>query len=280
MNENEKLFLNFVDGLVKYSPDDFDEGMGTVYERIMINNYFRELMKKYNIESVFEGPSDGITGVRGVNSLIFAKNGKRVTYYTPSELEFGKSKEIWKKIGNGLKNVEIKKGEPLKFPFKDNSFDLVWNFCIAEHFSDPVALVKEMKRISKKYVLIMNQNRYNIGTYPHVLYHRFMKQEWDHGDLKWMSFSGLNKMINKNGLKVVEKGVIDVPIWPDTWDTPVRGFFKKGMSSVGKKWDWSFDKSLDEENGMIKFSSIVEKLPIGRFLKLPLAHHLYVLAEK
>ena len=40
MDKNEQLFLNFIEGLVKYSPKDFDEGMGTVYERIMINKYF------------------------------------------------------------------------------------------------------------------------------------------------------------------------------------------------------------------------------------------------
>ncbi|MAG52814.1 MAG: hypothetical protein CMH62_02530 [Nanoarchaeota archaeon] len=279
MDKNEQLFLNFIEGLVKYSPKDFDEGMGTVYERIMINKYFRKLMKRYDIESVFEGPSDGITGVRGVNSLIFAKHGKNVTYYTPSKVEEENAKKNWDKVGNGVE-VDIKQGQPLKFPFEDNTFDFVWNFCIAEHFSDPIALVKEMKRVSKKYVLIMNQNKYNIGTYPHVLYHRFMKQEWDHGDLKWMSFSGLNKMMKRNGLKIVEKGVIDVPIWPDTWDTPVRGFFKKGMGSVGGEWNWTFDKSFKEDHDLIKFSSIVEKLPIGRFLKLPLAHHLYVLARK
>ena len=279
MDKNERLFLNFVEGLVKYSPKDYDEGMGTVYERIMIHDYFMKLMKKYDIQSVFEGPSDGITGVRGVNSLIFAKKGKRVVYYTPSKVEENKAKDIWENIGKGT-TIEIKHGEPLKFPFEDNSFDLVWNFCIVEHFQNPVALVKEMKRISKKFVLIMNQNRYNIGTYPHVLYHRFRKQEWDHGDLKWMSFSGLNKMVKRNSLKVVERGVIDVPIWPDTWDTPVRGLFKSGMKVVGKEWDWDFEKSLNSNNGMIKISSIVEKLPIGRFLKLPLAHHLYVLARK
>ncbi len=126
----------------------------------------------------------------------------------------------------------------------------------------------------------MNQNRYNIGTYPHVFYHRFKRQEWDHGDLKWMSFSGLNKMIKKNNLKIVEKGVIDVPIWPDTWDTPIRGIFKGGMKAIGKDWDWDFERSFNSKNSLIKFSSIVEKLPIGRFLKLPLAHHLYFLARK
>ena len=148
MDKNEQLFLNFVEGLVKYSPDDYDEGMGTVYERIMINDYFRKLIKKYDIQSVFEGPSDGITGVRGVNSLIFAKNGKKVVYYTPSKVEEEKAKEIWKNIGKGV-TAEIKQGEPLKFPFEDDTFDLVWNFCIAEHFQDPIALVKEMKRVLK-----------------------------------------------------------------------------------------------------------------------------------
>lgn len=279
MDENERLFLGFVEGLVDYSPKDFDEGMGTVYERIMINKYFEKLIKKYDIKNVFEGPSDGITGVRGVNSFMFAKNGKDVTFFTPSKREEKQVIETWSKVGKGLK-VKIKSGEPLKFPFEDNSFDLVWNFCVAEHFKDPVALVKEMKRISRRYVLIMTQNVYNVGTYPHVAYHKIKKQEWNHGDLRWMSFAGINKMIKENNLKIIEKNVVDVPIWPDTWDVPVRGIFKKGMKNVGGEWNWTFDKAFEKENKMIKFSSIVEKMPIGRFLKLPLAHHLYVLAEK
>ena len=173
-------------------------------------------------------------------------------------------------------------GRPFSFPFEDHSFDLSWNFCIVEHLKDPIVLADEMKRVSENYVLFMTQNFYNIGTIPHLLYHIYQWQGWNHGSFSWMTFSGIKKIARKLELTVIEEGVIDVPPWPDTWDMPVRGVFKRGMESAGKSWNWSTLTSLakgSEPSPLIKKVEYFERLPLPKMLKLPFTHHLYVLCE-
>ncbi|MFH1786552.1 MAG: class I SAM-dependent methyltransferase, partial [archaeon] len=282
IKKDERLFTHFIEGLVKYAPKDYDEGLGTVYERYVMDKYLRGIKRKYEISSVLEGPSDGITGIRGINSLPFAEEGANVTYLTPSTNEIAYVSKALKDLNSNAK-IEIKKGGPLKFPFKDNTFDLTWNFCIIEHFMNPYPLVEEMARVSGKYVLLMNQNKYNVGTYPHILYHKLKKQEWDHGSLKWMSVAGLKKLARHANLEVLEKGVIDVPLWPDTWDMPVRGIFKRVVGRFGKKWEWSTMTTLKKKEHIppaLKFFEKVENLPVPDFVKLPITHHLYLLCKK
>ena len=42
------------------------------------------------------------------------------------------------------------KADIMNMPFKDNSFDIVWNQGVIEHFDNPDKIVKEMLRVTKK----------------------------------------------------------------------------------------------------------------------------------
>jgi 2-polyprenyl-3-methyl-5-hydroxy-6-metoxy-1,4-benzoquinol methylase len=52
--------------------------------------------------------------------------------------------------------IKLMKTDIFSLPFRDNSFDLVFNTGVFEHFSEKkqIALIKEMTRVSRKYVLI------------------------------------------------------------------------------------------------------------------------------
>ncbi len=52
-------------------------------------------------------------------------------------------------------NLIIIKGDMRRIPFRDKSFDLVWNSGTLEHFSDPVPIIAEMKRVGKKTIIII-----------------------------------------------------------------------------------------------------------------------------
>ncbi|MEM3587219.1 MAG: methyltransferase domain-containing protein [Candidatus Jordarchaeaceae archaeon] len=284
-DKNQELFLGFVEGLVNYAPEDMDEGFGTFYERFMMNQFLKKLVKRYKFKSIFEGPSDGITGIRGINSFPMVEEGCELVYYTPSEREKELVVETWekiRKITNKRLEVKICHGPPLNFPFENNYFDLVWNFCIMEHFYNPLLLLEEMRRISKKYVLIMTQNVWNIGTLPHIIYHKIIRKPWDHGNVKWMSFNGIEKLIEKVDLEIIEKGMLDIPIWPDTWDVPIRGLFKKVLSSRGRSWNWNIlsDVSMKKEYPLIRLGAILEYGSLPKTIKLLWTHHLYVLCGK
>jgi ubiquinone/menaquinone biosynthesis C-methylase UbiE len=49
----------------------------------------------------------------------------------------------------------------LSLPFKDNRFDLVFCSNLLHHIDDPTKAIKEMKRVSRKFVIISEPNRNN-----------------------------------------------------------------------------------------------------------------------
>ncbi len=277
--EKETLF-NFIERTIDMSADDLDEGIGTVYERIVIDEYFKRIKFKYNINTVLETPADGVTGVPGLNSLEFARNGAKVFQANPSQKMLDKAKKIWDKKGLG-DFVEFHKSEIDDLPFEDNSFDLVWNYCMFERFEHPEVMLEIMKKVSKKYVMVMTQNFWNLGTFVHWLFHKYHKLEWDHGYTKFMKLSGIKKVLKKADLKILEIGMIDTPPWMDTWDMPLRGEIKKILSPLGMKWNWSIGSGdeKDSKGGTISFFSKIEKWLPRWFNKLQ-THHYYVLCEK
>jgi len=54
------------------------------------------------------------------------------------------------------KGVKTVKADILKgLPFEDNSFDLVYSDGLLEHFIDPEPVLKELFRVSKRYILTL-----------------------------------------------------------------------------------------------------------------------------
>ena len=58
---------------------DYNEGLGLVYERFVLNDFLDDLRRQYDIHSVLEAPLYGMAGVSGINDVIFARNGATVT---------------------------------------------------------------------------------------------------------------------------------------------------------------------------------------------------------
>jgi len=55
------------------------------------------------------------------------------------------------KISHG-KGIKCVKGNAEELPFKNDTFDLVYSDGLLEHFLDPKPIIKEIFRVSKKYV--------------------------------------------------------------------------------------------------------------------------------
>ncbi len=52
-------------------------------------------------------------------------------------------------------------GSALNLPYPDNAFDLSFCSNLLHHMADPIASIREMKRVSKQYVVISEPNRNN-----------------------------------------------------------------------------------------------------------------------
>ena len=90
------------------------------------------------------------------------------------------------KLGKKLHpDVTIKKGDIYKLPYKADSFDLVICTEVLEHLEDPKAALGELKRVSKKYLIlsvpneplftiqrvIRGKNILHLGAHPEHIQH-------------------------------------------------------------------------------------------------------------
>lgn len=189
-----------------------DEGMGTAYERYALNMFLEKLIERYKIESVIEVPANGVMGVPGLKSMLFGMAGCKVTLVNPSENVIATMEKLWEAL-------ELK-ADFVAAPYDDtglpaNHADLIWNFCVYEHFDDTQKVVDEMARISKKYVLVEIQNVFNLGMPLHKLYHRLQGEPWDHGETTKMRYTDVIADMHRANLAIAETGGTDMPPWPD-----------------------------------------------------------------
>lgn len=281
-----QLLKNFIARNTALAPIDLDEGIGTVYERRLIDAYLLRLMRQYGLRDILETPADGVTGVPGINSLEFARHGARVVLANPVPAMLEKAALVWNK--QGLRDqAEFHHAEADSLPFQDNAFDLVWNFCMFERFDPPDVVLAEMARVANGYVMIMNQNYRNWGTGVHKLYHKWANLEWDHGYVPLMSQEAIIAAMQRTGLEVLEVGCIDTPPWMDTWDMPLRGALKGVLGRLGMTWEWKSNQKPLEENKasgtgqeqMLKLFTWVEHNLPDWFARSQ-THHYYVLGKK
>ncbi len=85
-----------------------------------------------------------------------------------------------------------------RLKFKDNSFDVVFCHAVLHHIQEMDSVIQEMKRVSGKYVVIMEPNRNNLLMF---IFSAIVKEERQ--ALKF-SLSFLKRLIKKNGLNIID----------------------------------------------------------------------------
>jgi ubiquinone/menaquinone biosynthesis C-methylase UbiE len=286
VSDGAKL-AQFIEANLPDMPTDFDEGLGIASERFAVNKMLLKFLDEHaqgaRPSRVLEAPVDGLMGIPGMNSVVFARDvGANVVVASPSEALLDYSAAYWEQLG--LRDrVEFCHLVDDRLPFEDHSFDWVWNYCTFEHFDDAPSLLNEMTRVSRRYVCVVTQNAFNYGFPIHLLYHRLRHQQWDHGSARWMRMSALEQLFEDSHLNVVQRGCVDVPPWLDTFDMHIRGKVKGVMSSDGAKaWFWSSLQAEDADRlaqdpiirGLERFQSALF-FPLNYVF----AHHFYLIGE-
>tara|TARA_Y100000310_G_scaffold345688_1_gene468297 strand:- start:2345 stop:3034 length:690 start_codon:yes stop_codon:yes gene_type:complete len=99
-------------------------------------------------------------------------------------------------------------GDIMKMPLKDNTFDLVYNSGVLEHFKEPTNLVaaKEMARITKVggYVVIVLPNKYCLWYQLYKWFTTKITGTWEFGYEECYSSARLKNLVRRAGLQVVE----------------------------------------------------------------------------
>lgn len=260
---------------------DEDEGLGSSYERVILNNLLSRICREHSVHSVLEAPVFGFTGLSGINSMNLAKEGKKVTLVDNNSERLVMIEKVWQ----GCKlPVDLKYSDDFSsLPFTTEKFDLCWNFSALWFVKDLELFLKELDKLTQKVILLTVPNRTGIGYIFQSLTgnkgHRgFINKEW----IKHFRFS---KIMHSLGWKEAESGLIDCPPWPDIG-------MKKEL--LAKKLCLSFliDRDSDEEQQtsilsyyrgqddsfpqrLMKYNFFERKCP--RLFKWIWAHHHYYL---
>lgn len=260
---------------------NFNEGLGLVYERLLLADNLVNLCKKYNIKSVLEVPTRGMLGIPALNSIALAQAGLTVTLVDHNKDYLESAKKIWQHLD--LPGIFVL-SDYKKLPFLDNSFDLVWNFACLWRLENFEELLSEMVRTSNKLILIYIPNRWQPGYW---LGKYFLNKDYFAGlNFKALKPSRIKKILKRNGCEVIKESVFDVPPWPDTCMSilDILAKLKIRRPKQDTSWYWN---SLDYFKGRdkhmlekIKKLSWLENCPIPWRLKLCWAHHRYILAKK
>jgi 2-polyprenyl-3-methyl-5-hydroxy-6-metoxy-1,4-benzoquinol methylase len=120
-------------------------------QRFLLANFFRNLVnitKTKTVDSILDvGCGEGFT----LNRLKEHGVGKRLEglEYSKDAIELGKKT---------YPDIKIVQGSVYELPYEDNSFDLVLCTEVLEHLDNPKDALKELARVSKKYLVISVPN--------------------------------------------------------------------------------------------------------------------------
>lgn len=266
---------------------DYNEGLGVVYERFMLNDYLDRVLNKYPVRSVLEVPIYGMAGVSGINSVRLAQRGCQVTLVDYDAERLVGVKRIWGELGLTCETAHLP--DLSRLPFPDGAFDLVWNFAALWYLPQAEATLSEIARVAARLTFIAMPNRWQVG-------YLLRKYALDRGffctiDEQWVKLGRIKRILEQSGLCIVEEGVLDVPPWPDTV-MPAGEFLRKIGIRSGKmqsafsaqSWHWStMDYYLSKDTTLkarVERYALLDRLPLPWWLKLLWAHHHYVLGLK
>ncbi|MEX2007361.1 MAG: methyltransferase domain-containing protein [Candidatus Levyibacteriota bacterium] len=164
-------------------------------QRLLINNFYSELLsiaKSLEPVSILDaGCGEGFTLVKLIENGI----GKKLEGVEYSEIAIKLSKKI-------NPHLNIRFGTVYELPYKDNSFDLVLCTEVLEHLEEPEKALAEIKRVSKKYLLLTVPNE-PWFTYQRILRGKNLFQFGAHPEhIQHWTVGKFKRFIKGNGLKI------------------------------------------------------------------------------
>lgn len=268
---------------------DYNEGLGLVYERLILNDFLEALAGRFAIRSVLEVPIYGMAGATGINSVRFAQLGIPVTLVDVSAERLRAVQALWAELEllDKVTFVCVPDGAPL--PFDESSFDFVWNWAALWHLPDARDTLREMVRISRNLLFTAMPNRMQIG----YLLRRYLLEreffDWV-ADARWADIHRARRVLEASGMRLIEQGVLDVPPWPDTVMPAREVLARLGLGGAaqsrfeGEAWEWStmayYTGQKPDLKAQMNRYAFLERAPIPWQLKSVWAHHRYVLMQK
>ncbi len=237
-----------------------NEGIGSAYEYYVKRRYITSLIRSYDLKLILDahhlsGISDSINASSSVHTILL-------------DGDYGKEcKNTISSRKTPLTKFSSIRGDSLTLPFCSNTFDLVLSSRDL-NLDNPLKRIREMTRVSKRFVLVFAPNRLHIGDIIFRSYLRLFKPKLVEKHLQSTTINNLCILCRRAGLGIFDHGGIDMPFWPSHFS--IKGIVnKKGAQNR------SFSRILK----IIYYLSELEE-SVPRRIKVAQAHILYVLGKK
>lgn len=164
-------------------------------QKFLINNFYQSLIslvKPVKASSILDvGCGEGFTLV----SLRRNKIGKFL-----EGIDYSKDSIV---LGKRMyPNLNIKQGNIYKLSYPTNSFDLLVCTEVLEHLQDPTKAIRELVRVSKKYIVFSVPNE-PFFILANLLRGKYLKTLGNHPEhINHWTNGGFKKFLRKNGLKI------------------------------------------------------------------------------
>jgi hypothetical protein len=266
---------------------DYNEGLGLVYERFVLNDFLLYLKGQYGFQSVLEAPLFGMAGVSGINSIALARVRCPVTLVDDHPERLAGVERIWAELGlrPGLALAE----DWSRLPFDDRGFDFVWNWAALWRIPDPQETLAELTRVANDLIFVAAPNPVQVGYQfrKHIAEPEFVKEV----DERWTDIGLIRRTLERLGVKIIGQGVLDTPPWPDTVMPAAELLRRLGIRSPrltsrfsGAGWRWStMDYYLGRQPDLydrVRKYMWLERLALPWQIKQIWAHHRWVLGRR
>ncbi|MBK8048499.1 MAG: hypothetical protein IPK16_16095 [Anaerolineales bacterium] len=268
---------------------DYNEGLGLVYERFVLNDFLDNLRLHYGIRSVLEAPLYGMAGVSGINDVIFANAGVHVTMVDDTQERLEGVQRIWRDdLQLPADFVSIQPDQWDRLPFASRSFDLTWEWAGLWYIQNPEALLRELARTSRNLVFVAMPSNIQVGYWMRKLV--IDREFFLTHDESWTDIGRIRRILEDAGVEIIQQGVLDVPPWPDTVMPANEVLKRMGIRSkqledqfTGDGWAWStmayyLGQEPDLRERVMKYAWL-DHAPLPWQLKTIWAHHRYLLGR-
>ena len=266
---------------------DYNEGLGLVYERFVLNDFLEQLRSRHAIESVLEAPLYGMAGVSGINDVMLARAGVHVTMVDDDAERVAGVRRIWQEdLRMAAETVLIPPTGWGALPFADHSFDLTWQWAGLWYIRNPADLLRELVRTSRNLVFVAMPNNIQVGYWMRKLV--IDRDFFATHDEDWTDITRIRHILEDAGVTIFKEGVLDVPPWPDTV-MPANEVLKRlGIRSkaldeqfTGEGWQWStmawyMDQEPDLRARVMRYAWL-DHAQLPWQAKAIWAHHRYLL---
>ncbi len=261
-----------------------DEGMGSSYERIMLNEKLFSVAKLFKVKKILEAPIFGFTGLSGINSLGLALENYELTLIDHDENRIEMVKDIWNDFDLHPEILFSKDYD--KLDFEDRYFDMSWNFSALWFVKNIDLFLEELTRVTDKVIFLSVPNQSGIG----YLTQKYSGRE----DMKKYLIEkniipkNVKQIMKELGWVLIDHKFIDCPPWPDIGMAKEDflkkfhlGFLNQFLPKKDKDKDilsilnYYRGQDKDFKANMLKLSELEKRAPY--FFKKFWSHHQYMI---